>query len=386
MAQSKEPIPGYKILDNIGEGGFARVYLAEQITLQRNVALKVMSPKLSDDIEYCERFLREGRTLARLSNHPDIVTIHDIGKVDRYYYMAMEYLEGSDLKSRITSSGFDGDCLAVIRTVAGALAYAHRAGVVHRDIKPANVLFSQAGNAVLSDFGIAKSLKETDDTLTVAGTQIGTPSYMSPEQCRGEADIDGRSDLYSLGVMFFEMLSGRKPYTGTDHLAVIIAHLNNPLPELPETVSQYQPILNRLMAKSRTGRYDTADQLLTDLAALEQQPGEPVPARNDRFFRYATVTAMLAVAAGFFLVSNHINKPVAEVALTAVPSAGLAVDDHEKVQRLLDSGQMHEIVGRHIAPPGSNALDAYRVVLEIDPANAYARDAVARLEKKYGKP
>ena len=163
MSEPFEPVPGYRILDNIGEGGFARVFLAEQAALERNVALKVMSPQLANDVDYCERFLREGKTLAGLSDHADIVTIFDIGQAGQFYYMAMEYLGGPNLQDRITDQGYKGDIDAVLRSVAGALQHAHSSGVVHRDIKPGNVLFRKDGGAVLSDFGIAKS-NNSDNT------------------------------------------------------------------------------------------------------------------------------------------------------------------------------------------------------------------------------
>ena len=383
MSDISEPVPGYKILDNLGEGGFARVFLAEQTALERNVALKVMSPKLANDVDYCERFLREGKTLARLSNHPDIVTIYDIGQVDRFYFMSMEYLDGSDLKSRMGADGYEGDAAGIVKTVANALGFAHGSGIVHRDIKPANVLFSQSGTAVLSDFGISKTLTQTDVTLTIAGTQMGTPSYMSPEQCRGEVQIDGRSDLYSLGVMFFEMLSGHKPFTGANHMAVIAAHLNNPIPQLPEAHAKFQPLIEKLMAKSVDDRYATAEDFIDDLDSLA------VPAATQGKHQSKSVVlmsvigvAVAAIAIGAWVYQSNQEE---EIPLVAVPSQGLSQEDHDKVQRLLDSGQMHEIVGRFVAPPGSNALDAYRIVLEIDPDNGFASNAVDRLISEHGE-
>jgi serine/threonine-protein kinase PpkA len=198
-------IPGFDIEGEIGEGAMATVYLAVQRSLQRKVALKIMAAGLAADPSFCERFLREGRTLARLS-HPHTVTIHDIGNVDALYYMAMEYLPNGTLKERI-AAGLSAELgLVYIRQIASALGYAHAQGLVHRDVKPANILFRANGVAVLSDFGIAKSLDDRTQ-FTQAGFAVGTPSYMSPEQARGQ-DIDGRADLYALGVVFYEILVG----------------------------------------------------------------------------------------------------------------------------------------------------------------------------------
>lgn len=382
MEDTKEPIPGYRILDELGEGGFARVFLAEQVTLRRKVALKVMSPKLSEDIEYCERFLREGRTLARLGDHPDIVAIHDIGKVGRYYFMAMEYLSGSDLKSKIQPHGFQGDCGSVVKNVAKALEYAHRAGVVHRDIKPANVLFNENGNAVLSDFGISKTLSQNDATLTAVGAQMGTPSYMSPEQCRGDSEIDGRSDLYSLGVMFFEMLTGNKPYSGENYMATIAAHLQDPIPRLPDTAAIYQPLIDRLMAKRPSDRYATAGEFVNDLNKLASSAKDPNSIKN---MMLAGLLAVFVVISGILGWTYHkSSRDDLPLDYAAVPSPGLSEEKHDKIQRMLDAGQMHEIVGRFVAPPGSNALDAYRMVLDEDPANEFAKAAINRLTEKHG--
>ncbi len=390
--ESKEPIPGYRILDNLGSGGFARVYLAEQQALERQVALKVMSPKLANDVEYCERFIREGRTLAKLSDHPDIVTIFDIGQVDQFYFMAMEMLGGNDLKDLLGPAGYvespDFDSAnEIIRTVARALGHAHKRGVVHRDIKPANVLFNHSGKAILSDFGIAKSLQQTDETLTAIGTQIGTPSYMSPEQCRGEAEIDGRSDLYSMGVMLYEMLTGKKPYTGSDFMAICIKHINDPVPVLAEEHAAYQPLLDALMAKNRDERIATAEEFLELMDQhFPEQPAvvvQEAPAVNWKL-PTSIAAAVLITAIGGWLGYRNLNPPVEEAALLAVPSPGLPGEVHDKVQRLLDSAQMHEIVGRHVAPPGSNALDAYKMVVEIDDANEFAIDAIKRLEAEHG--
>ena len=261
-------IPGYDIEGEIGEGAMASVYLATQRSLERKVALKVMAAALAADPSFCERFLREGKTLARLS-HPHTVTIHDIGNVGELYYMAMEYLPNGTLKERIAAGLTPEQGLTLIRQIASALGYAHARGLVHRDVKPANILFRADGTAVLSDFGIAKSLDDRTQ-FTQAGFAVGTPSYMSPEQARGQ-EIDGRADLYALGVVLYEILVGKLPYNGTDALSTALAHLTEPLPELPLHHGHYQEVLRKLLAKDPNERFPDAAALLL---ALDQLPTE----------------------------------------------------------------------------------------------------------------
>ena len=259
-------IPGYDIEGEIGEGAMASVYLATQRSLERKVALKVMAAALAADPTFCERFLREGKTLARLS-HPHTVTIHDIGNVGELYYMAMEYLPNGTLKERIAAGMTPEQGVTLIRQIASALGYAHAQGLVHRDVKPANILFRADGTAVLSDFGIAKSLDDRTQ-FTQAGFAVGTPSYMSPEQARGQ-EIDGRADLYALGVVLYEILVGKLPYSGTDALSTALAHLTEPLPELPVHHGRYQSVLRKLLAKDPAERFPDAAALLL---ALDQLP------------------------------------------------------------------------------------------------------------------
>ncbi|MHC6223458.1 serine/threonine-protein kinase [Pseudomonas sp. X10] len=261
-------IPGFDIDGEIGQGAMASVYLATQRSLERKVALKVMAASLAADPTFCERFLREGRTLARLS-HPHIATIHDIGNVGELYYMAMEYLPNGTLKERIADGLSPEQGLLYVRQIAAALGYAHAQGLVHRDVKPANILFRADGTAVLSDFGIAKSLDDRTQ-FTQAGFAVGTPSYMSPEQARGQ-EIDGRADLYALGVVLYEILVGKLPYSGTDALSTALAHLTEPLPELPIEHGRYQDILRGLLAKDPKERFSDAAALL---AALDRLPAE----------------------------------------------------------------------------------------------------------------
>ena len=257
-------IPGYRILRSLGEGGMASVYLALQESLDREVALKVMSPSLAANAEFTERFLKEGRLAAKLS-HPNLVTVYDIAQHQGVYYLAQEFIPGGTLRERMGKALSIPESLDVMRDVALGLAYAHEKGVVHRDVKPANVLFRANGTAVLADFGIAKAMN-SNTMATLAGNSIGTPHYMSPEQARAEK-VDGRSDLYSLGAMMYELLTGAPPYDSSDPYTIALMHVTHPIPKLPAPTAWLQPLLDRLMSKLPDQRFATGDEFV---AAIEK--------------------------------------------------------------------------------------------------------------------
>ena len=239
-------IPGYRIVRQLGHGGMASVHLAIQESFEREVALKVMSPLLNSDPSFSIRFMREARIVAHI-HHASIVPVFDVGEHHSHHYLSMEYLPGGDLKQRVQ----DGRCDAafavdVCCTLSSALDLAHRKGFVHRDIKPENILFREGGTPVLTDFGIARAI-DSGTTLTVAGMLVGTPSYMSPEQVKG-LELDGRSDLYSLGIVFYEMLTGAAPFRADSMLSLALKHLTEPLPQLPAEHAAYQSFLDQLTA------------------------------------------------------------------------------------------------------------------------------------------
>jgi len=266
-------IPGYTLERRIGSGGQAIVYEAVQDSLLRRVALKILNPVHAGSPEFTERFLNEGRILASLG-HSNAITIHDIGVVGDLHYLSMELVEGVDLRARIRQGLAPGDVLDYVAIIADCLGCAHARQVVHRDIKPANVLFRSDGTLLLTDFGIAKLLA-ADSDLTLTGTTLGSPSYLSPEQARN-LSLDGRADIYSLGVMTFEMLTGRKPYRGDSEFATIHHHLTSPVPELPATLAAYQPLVARMMAKSPDERFADTGQLIEALRTLRPQvPVQP---------------------------------------------------------------------------------------------------------------
>lgn len=259
-------VPGYKIIRTLGRGGMATVYLAEQEIFERQVALKVMSKALAEDESFGKRFFREAKIVSQLV-HPNIVTVHDVGVHAGYYYLSMEYIDGSDLKQLRGELSLRQKIQAVI-DIAKALEYAGAKGYVHRDIKPENIMFYQSdGRAVLTDFGIARAA-ETDTSMTQTGTAIGTPHYMSPEQAKGKA-VDPRSDLYSLGVVFFLLLTGHVPYDAESAVAIGIKHITEPVPLLPDGMDALQPIIDTLLAKKPEARYQDAREFIEDLSRID---------------------------------------------------------------------------------------------------------------------
>lgn len=257
-------IPGYRIVSPLGDGGMATVYLAVQESLDRDVALKVLAPAMAANQEFASRFLKEGRITARL-NHPHLVTVFDIGQHGAIYYLAAEYLPGGTLREKLDRGISIAESLDAICDVAKGLHFAHNAGFVHRDVKPSNVMFRANGAAVLADFGIAKSM-DGKTMVTQVGSWIGTPRYMSPEQVNAQA-VDGRSDLYSLGVVLFELLTGQPPYVAGDPLTVALMHVSHPLPQLPPALAWLQPLIDGLMAKDASERFATGEAFV---AAVEQ--------------------------------------------------------------------------------------------------------------------
>ena len=259
-------IPGYQIQREIGRGGMATVYLAIQESLDRPVVLKIMDSSASDKAEdLISRFLAEGRIVASL-NHPNIITIYDIGIAnDSDLYISMEYVQGGDLKQRLELSISTEEALRYLTQIASALGEAHKHGIIHRDVKPANVLFRD-DTPLLSDFGIAKAIN-ADADLTSTGIFLGSPNYVSPEQADG-IKLDGRADLYSLGCIFFEMLTGKKPYISDSIIDIVIQHKQAPIPRLPAELKDYQVLVDRLLAKKREDRYPDAESLTVEVAKL----------------------------------------------------------------------------------------------------------------------
>jgi len=260
-------IPGYKIEKEIGKGGMATVYLAIQESLERSVVLKILDKvQNTASEEMTQRFVDEGRIVASL-HHPNIVTIYDIGLSGEELYISMEYVHGGDLKKRMESHVTSKIALDIIAKIGSALKSAHSHNIIHRDVKPANILFREDGTPLLTDFGIAKQT-DYDKDLTSTGIFLGSPNYVSPEQADGKK-VDGRSDLYSLGCIFYEMLTGYKPYHSDSVIDIVIQHKTSPVPTLPEKYTIYQSLLDRMMAKNLDERFANADEMLKSVAKLQ---------------------------------------------------------------------------------------------------------------------
>lgn len=423
----KVQIPGYRILKTLGEGGMATVYLAVQQSLDREVALKVMSPMLAANESFCERFLKEGKITAQLT-HPNLVTIHDIGSYEGIYYFASEYLAAGTLRERMARRLSVAEALDVARDVAMGLNYAHEKGFVHRDVKPGNILFRANGTAVLADFGIAKAINSTS-SATMAGSAIGTPDYMSPEQAQASG-VDGRADLYGLGAVLYEMLTGVKPYRASDPYTVALMHVTEPVPKLPQALSWLQPLINGLMAKKPDDRFSTGEVFVNacDKLLIERPEGRALRDGHDTRkrmsprlrvsgtkpnlidetptrvpLRWRRTPLVFAAAALFGLVSIGIaawryshpdtsansNITTNSVVPPGPIETGSEIENNpldaldtpvllSKAEEYLQFGTTSkEYPGRKLVfPEGDSAVDMYKKVIERDPLNASARQGL----------
>ncbi len=398
MAQLPE-IPGYRLLKQLKASKRSTTFLAEQQSLARQVALKVLSEEFFDDPGLRQRFVDEGKSAARL-NHPHVLAVFDIGSAGGYPFIATEFVSGGSLRERMQQPMAPAEALRISRELASALDYAHSQGVVHRDIKPANIMFRADGGAVLGDLGILKAQNAGPSMM------MGSPHYMSPEQIEG-ATGDGRSDLYSLGVVLFEMLTGRPPFDADDPFVVIGKHLSDPVPALPDSISLYQPLIDKTLAKSVDARFANARELIVaidgyldpktvrELRAVEpppaakpakpsatkivappiqsaspptvQQPVVPnvlpsrtaVPKSNPRKAVLRIGLVLVVLAALIALAAWWVGRRPAEVPASvpaAAPSRQLAATqgnlsaEIERAERLISQGQLFE-------PEGDNAFE-----------------------------
>jgi beta-lactam-binding protein with PASTA domain len=288
----------YEVTHLIDRGGMALVYRAQDLLLSRAVALKILYPELSADPLFVERFRREAQAAANLS-HPNIVPVFDWGEDNGTYFIVMELIDGTsldhDLRGARTLSPSRSAVIAA--QVASALGYAHRSGVVHRDVKPGNILITSDGQVKVTDFGIAQAVS-SEDQFAEAGSVMGTATYFSPEQASG-APVDGRSDVYSLGVVLYEMLVGRPPFIGDSPVEVSSKHVNDPVPELsqfnPDVPADLSAIVMEALAKSPSQRYQSADEFRADLLRFSE--GQPVRAAGHEvaFFGADATRAVAAV-------------------------------------------------------------------------------------------
>jgi len=280
-------IEGYRLEKLMGEGSMGAVFKAEQLSLHRPVAIKVLAPRLAQNERFLRRFLREARAVAKL-NHPNVVSGIDVGEAQGFNYFVMEFVEGPTLLHALeVSSPMDQtEAAKVILQVARALEHADRHGLVHRDVKPANVIITRkSGVAKLCDLGLAKHVDEEGGD-TSEGRAMGTPLYISPEQARGQGDIDIRSDLYSLGATFYHALTGHPPFEGPTHAVIMAKHLTEPLTPVTQRRTDasagYVAVCERLLEKDREDRYANPTELIDELQAVIEGRWDPTPQFKSR--------------------------------------------------------------------------------------------------------
>jgi serine/threonine protein kinase len=257
--------PSYRFGGVVGRGIACTVYVGKRVQDGLTVAIKILDRSMAHEPEHLQRFIREGKLVSEVKS-PHVVKIHEQGFTNKYGFIAMEFFGRGNLKQRIEQGISKEDALNFLRYIASGLGAVHDAGIVHRDLKPSNIMFRDDDSIALADFGISKRMSAGSD-LTCAGTVIGTPHYLSPEQAQG-VQADQRSDLYSLGVIFYEMLTGRKPYHGDTVSALIFQHLHAPIPDLPMECADMQPLLAKLMAKDPEGRFKRTSELLSVITKM----------------------------------------------------------------------------------------------------------------------
>ncbi|MEO5798478.1 MAG: serine/threonine-protein kinase, partial [Gemmatimonadales bacterium] len=320
----------YTIERELGAGGMATVYLAEDLKHHRQVAIKVMRPELAESLG-AERFLREVEVAAKLS-HPNILPVFDSGEAQGFLYYVMPLVEGESLPDRLKREKQlpVGEALRIAREVAEALAHAHSRGVVHRDIKPANILLNE-GHAMVADFGIARAASSGGQALTQTGLAIGTPQYMSPEQASGDPNIDGRTDIYALGCVLYEMLAGEPPFTGPTAQAIIARALTETPRPLQQTRVTLAPVISAAvftaMAKAPADRFANARDMATALTTAEDQSrfnsgsavASSAPARSWKKFSLIAIAALAIAAVGWRFFGNKAAASGAPKSVAVLP-------------------------------------------------------------------
>ncbi|VAW58380.1 Serine/threonine protein kinase PrkC, regulator of stationary phase [hydrothermal vent metagenome] len=396
-AANREPTAfgKYQVQYKIGQGAMGAVYKAYDPSIDRMVAVKTISPGvlLSDSTgEFKERFLREIRATGKI-NHPNIISVFDSGELDGNPFFVMEYVEGKELKDYLidNSSVSLEHAIRIFCQILDALSYSHEAGIVHRDIKPSNIFIDVNGNVKIADFGVAR---QSNSNLTQTGSIIGTPGYMSPEQCQGK-DVDYRSDLFSAAVVFYEMITGEKCFGGTSAHIVMHRILNNS-PEKPSILNICIPehidrAVLKALSKNPSDRYPSA---LEFKAAIESSSSARYNvAQKTRTGKYLVASvAIIAVIAAIVVVtalmvidnaekSDLVNMKDEEVTqwqqstIKPVP-----LSDQNKILRLLKVGKAHTLVGRYVVPQGSNAYSTYKLILDIDPGNVAAHEGMRQVK------
>lgn len=374
-------IAGYRIVRRLGLGGMAMVYLAVQESLDREVAIKVMRPLRQLDDAQAARFEHEARIIAKLE-HPSIVGIHEVGRtLGGELYYVMPYLARGDLSMRHYRDDEMG-LIALLRALLDALGYAHARGIVHRDVKAENVLFDNADRPQLADFGIALAHREGDTRMTGDGLVIGSSAQMSPEQARAGA-IDGRSDLYSLGVLVYELLTGSLPFHSSDPLSLALMHAQDPVPRLPDDKAHWQDFIDRAMAKRPEQRFRNAQAMRRALDPIErkiQRAATSFGQLRDALWPSPLLLVSLAALITVSLLS--VALPSLREHLT--PSA-ISSDVHvteaapSPIEKTLEQARAQFDAEQWLEPVGDNAAASWISVLDIEPGNIAAQSGLTSL-------
>lgn len=284
--RSGQRIPGYQILGKLGAGAMATVFKARQLSLDRMVAIKVLPRKYSNNRQFIDRFYAEGRAAAQL-NHPNIVQAFDVGNAGEFHYFVMEFVDGQTVHDAIVASKRfnEKEATDIAIAVAEALQHAHAKGLIHRDIKPKNIMITPQGVVKVADLGLARAIDDKEAALAEAGKAYGTPYYISPEQIRGEVNINAQADIYSLGATLYHMVTGNVPYNGKNPSEVMQKHLKSEL-VAPDHVNAklstgISEVIEMMMAKSRKDRYKNCDDLLTDLRAVRRGELPPIAHKEE---------------------------------------------------------------------------------------------------------
>lgn len=390
-------IPGYRLLREASQGGMSTIYLAQQTALGREVAVKVMrADALADEVSR-RRFENEARTIARL-DHPHIVRIHEVGRTrDGHFFYSMPYLPRGHLGQRKfarENATDEASVTAIARALLDALEYAHGRGVVHRDVKAENVLFDERGRPMLVDFGIALR-RGYGARVTTAGLAVGSTAYMAPEQARGE-EVDGRADLYSLGVLIWEMLTGHLPYQAEDALSMAVKHVRDPIPRLPRHLLHWQPFIQRALAKEPDQRFQDAAQMRDALTGVERRRriARLLPWRRAgglgvgtaRWAAVASVVVLAGAGAAWLAIGRDRGQEFLRVGTTPEPLAAadpieamLAPPPEAPLQRALADARTHLAQGRLTTPAEGNAYISTMSAWHVDSGAPEVRELVDAL-------
>lgn len=409
MPNNDKPLPqikGYRLLRVINHGGMSIVYLGEQLALSREVAIKVMQPQaLSDEVSR-RRFENEVRTIARLE-HPHVVRIHELGRTsDGLPYYTMPYMARGHLGQRSFRKA-DGQTdetqvLSILRTLLSALEYAHSRGVVHRDVKAENVLFDDTEQPLLADFGIALR-RGFGPRVTAAGLAVGSTAYMAPEQARGE-DVDGRADLYSLGVLAWEMVTGHLPFRAADALSMAVMHAQDPIPRLEPEFRHWQRFMNRVLAKLPSERFQNVQQMRAGLNAIEHRRSWPRLARwrdnaarllrpGKRTLWLGAGVVSLALAGALLLANEGSNRGFFRIGtqpdvlsqVSADPTAMMLRPLPEApLQVALEEARQHIARGNLTTPTNANAYSSIITAWHADTSSGEVRVMIAELTEALG--